>query len=140
MGDHDDRWAGGSVAVQVRTVYRSRWTRTLMLTGDVEAVLRYDGMGNGERVFLDDKLWARTPFWAWTLQIVYPFVEFDLPGRRDDLPARLDVAASLWPWKLGIRRFRLTVDGTVLYDEVGSDVWFRDESGQVTDEPYEEDY
>ena len=138
MRDRGEERAGRAADVQVRVVYRLRWERTLVLTGEVDGILRYEGLGNGERVYLDGKLWAQSSVWSW--KTVYPYVEFDLPGRRDDLPARIDVAASLWPWKLGISRFRLTVDGTVLYDEAGSDVWFRGDSGRVSDEPYAEDY
>ena len=127
-----------AVNVQVRVVYRERWQRTLVLTGDVDATLMYCGMGSGERVFLDGRLWACSSIWSW--QIVYPFIEFGLPGRAGDVPARIDVAASFLPWRFGITRFRLTVDGSVLYDEVGRDAWFRDDCGVVTDEPYEEDY
>lgn len=139
MRDFDDQWGGKDVGVRVRTVHRARWERTLILSGEVDVVLTYTGMGHGERVLVDGKLWATTSVWSWA--IVYPYVEFDLPGRRDDIPARIDVTASiLWPWKFGITRFRLTVDGSVLYDEIGADVWFRNDSGVVTNEPYEEDY
>ena len=123
--------------IRVRTVHRERWRRTLVLTGEVEGVLAYEGMGNGERVYFDGRLWATTSVWSW--RIVYPCVEFDLPGERDEIPARIDVSASMLPWKLGITRFKLSVDGTLLYEEEGSDVWFLDRSGVVSEEPYEED-
>src|SRR5689334_22745592 len=79
--------------VQVRVVYRERWTRTLVLTGKAEAVIRYNAMGHGEQVHLDGKLWARTSAWCW--QVVYPWSEFPLPGRSGNLRARIDVAASM---------------------------------------------
>jgi hypothetical protein len=137
MRDRDDEPAEAPAAVRVRTVYRERWRRVLILSGEVDATLTYNGMGNGERVYLNGRLWAETSIWTW--KTVYPFAEFDLPGRDDDIPARIDVAASFLPWKFGITRFRLTVDGIVLYDEKRGDVWFRDGRGRVTDEPYEED-
>ena len=123
--------------VRVRTVHRERWRRTLILSGEVEGVLSYEGMGSGERVYFDGRLWATTSLWS--CRTVYPFVEFDLPGERDEIPSRIDVAASLLPWKLGITRFKLSVDGTLLYEEEGSDYSFLDRSGRVSDEPYEED-
>jgi hypothetical protein len=135
-----DRYEAGppTVDARVRVVYRERWRRTLVLTGDMDATVTYSGMGSGERVFLNGRLWAQTSIWSW--QIVYPFVEFDLPARDRDVPARIDVRASLLPWRFGITRFGFSIAGCVLYDEEGRrDVWFRDDSGFVTDEPYEED-
>ena len=107
-----------AVNVQVRVVYRERWQRTLVLTGDVDATLMYCGMGSGERVFLDGRLWACSSIWSW--QIVYPFIEFDLPGRAGDVPARIDVAASFLPWRFGITRFRLTVAALMAGGAFGS--------------------
>jgi hypothetical protein len=135
-----DRYEAGppTVDVQVRVVYRERWRRTLVLTGDVDATITYCGMGSGERVFLDGRLRAQTSIWC--LQIVYPFVEFDLPARDRDVPARIDVKASFLPWRFGITRFQFSIAGAVFYDEDARAAWFRDDSGFVTDEPYEEDY
>lgn len=124
--------------VRVRVVHRSRWTRTLVLTGEVEANVAYKGIGSGERVYLDGKLWAETSVWCW--QNVYPFVEFPLPGRNGDVPARIDVAGSFLPWKFGITRFRFSVAGETLYQEAGGECRFGGEPGFVTDEPFEADY
>jgi hypothetical protein len=134
-----DRYEPGTPTVdaRVRVVYRERWRRTLVLSGDVDATVTYCGMGSGERVFLNGRLWAQTSIWS--MQIVYPFVEFDLPAYDRDVPARIDVKASFLPWRFGITQFQFSIAGSVYYDEKGRDVWFRDDSGFVTDETYEED-
>jgi hypothetical protein len=124
--------------VQVRLVFRERWRRILILGGEVELTLIYEGSGCGERVYLDGKLWARTSIWSW--KIVYPWVEFPLPTTTgDDLPARMDVSASFAPWRFGITDFRFSIAGEELYEERGNEYWFRDDSGRVTNEPYEPD-
>jgi hypothetical protein len=124
--------------IQVRLVYRERWRRILVLSGECEATVIYDSRGSGERVYLDGKFWARSSIWSW--QIVYPFIEFQLPTAQDDLLARIDVLASLLPWKFGINRFRFSIAGHVLYDENRGEYWFRDDCGRVTNEPFEPEY
>jgi hypothetical protein len=134
------RWDGQSsdFDVQVRLVHIERWRRILILDGEVDATLIYDSRGNGERVFLNGELWARTSIWSW--QIVYPWVEFPLPTTSDDnLWARIDVSASFWPWQFGITDFRFSVAGVMLYDARDREYWFHDDSGHVTWEPYEPD-
>jgi hypothetical protein len=127
--------------VQVRLVYRERWRRILVLAGDVDSTLIYCGMGAGERVYCDGRLWARTPTWSWSMKIVYPWVEFLLPtSNGDDLHAKIDVSASFAPWRFGITDFRFSIAGEMLYDERDREYWFRDDSGRVTNEPYEPDY
>jgi hypothetical protein len=125
--------------VRVRTVFRERWRRVLMLTGDVDASVTYDSMGWGERVFVDGEVRARTSGWA--MPLVYPWVEFTLPGRGINVPARIDVAAVIRPWTLWtvrITHFRLTVARTVVYDEGPDGVrWPPD--AQVIDGPVEWD-
>jgi hypothetical protein len=46
----------------------------------------------------------------------------------------IDVGASLFPWKLGITRFRLTVAGRVLYEEAGGAVRIPGEPPRLTDD------
>jgi hypothetical protein len=124
--------------VQLRLVYLERWRRILVLSGESEATLIYDSRGSGERVFLNGKVCARSSIWSW--QIVYPFIEFHLPTSQDDLLARIDVTASLFPWKFGINHFRFSIAGLMLYDENRGEYWFRDDCGRVTKEPFEPDY
>ena len=136
-----DRWSavGPRIDARVRTVYREWWSRTLLLSGEVEGAVRYEGMGNGERVYVDGELRGRTSMWALKLKIVTPRVEFTIPGRQGDVPALIEVAASYLPWKFGICRFRLSVDDEVLYDEDAGDVWFAGGPGFVTNDAYEPD-
>jgi hypothetical protein len=137
MAPEADRARG--IDARVRIVYRERWSRTLLLTRGIEGVVRYEGMGYGERVYLDGVLRTRSPNWTWTMNVVAPRVIFTLPGNGGDLPALIEVAASFLPWRFAICRFRLSVNDTVLYDEDTGDVWFGSEPGVVMDEPYEPD-
>lgn len=127
-----------SFDIQVRLVYRERWRRILVLSGESEATLVYSSMGSGEQVYLNGKFWAQSSIWSW--QVVYPFIEFQLPTADDDVPARIDVTASFMPWKFGINRFRFSVGGQILYDENRGEYWFHNDCGRVTDEPFEPDY
>jgi hypothetical protein len=140
--DGDERWsaAGPRVNACVRLVYRERWTRTLILSGDVRGVLRYEGMGYGERVYWNDVFRARASFWTWPPAIVAPRIEFVLPGKEGDLPALIEVAGTFAPWLFRITQFRFSVADDILYDEEGRDAWFAGGEGFVTDEPYEPDY
>jgi hypothetical protein len=132
-----DRESTG-IDVRVRMVFRERWRRILILEGKVEATLIYEGMGSGERVYLDGRLWAQTSIWSW--RIVYPWVEFQLPTLDgDELRARIDVSASFAPWRFGITDFRFAVGGQTLFEEHRREYWFLDDSGRVSDEPYEPD-
>jgi hypothetical protein len=125
--------------VQVRTVYRERWRRILVLSGDVEGVLIYNAMGHGERVYWNGRQWAKSSTWSW--QIVYPFMEFELPAGELDAPVRIDVGASFFPpWKMGIKTFRFTIEYEMLYDERYDEYHFGRDWGIVTNEPYEDDY
>jgi hypothetical protein len=124
--------------ILVRLVYRERCRRILILSGETDATLIYDPRGSGERVYLDGKLWAKASMWSW--QIVYPFIEFQLPTGEDHLLARIDVVASLLPWKFGINHFRFSIANRMLYDENRGDCRFWQDCGRVTDEPFEPDY
>ena len=126
-------------SARVRAVYCERWTRTLVLSGDVEATIRYDGRGFGEAVYVDGVLRGHSYPLLWTMKIVAPRVKFTLPGKDRVVPALVEVGATLLPWRFGIYRFRLTVDDEMLYDEDTGDTWFAGGPGWVTDEPYEPD-
>lgn len=125
--------------VQVRTVYRESWRRILVLQGDIEGTLIYNAMGSGERVVWNGREWAKSSIWSW--QIVYPFIEFELPVGDGDAPARIDVFASFFPpWRMGIKTFRLSIDYEILFDERYGEYHFGGDWGVVTNEPYEDDY
>jgi hypothetical protein len=128
------------INARVRAVYREWWTRTLVLSGDVEAAIRYDGRGFGEAVYVDGVLRGHSYPLLWTMKIVAPQVKFTLPGKDRVVQALVEVGATLLPWRFGIYRFRLTVDDEMLYDEDTGDIWFAGGPGWVTDEPYEPDY
>ena len=136
----DDRWSasGPRIDARVHQVYREWWTRTLILSGEVEGTVRYDGRGYGEAVYLDGVLRGHSSPWR-TCKIVAPQVRFTLPGNNRNLPALIEVGATFWPWRFGVYRFRLSVDGEILYDEDTGDSWFAGGPGRVTDEPYEPD-
>jgi hypothetical protein len=122
--------------VQVRLVHREHWRRIPILTGEVDATLIYNAMEHGERVYLDGRCIAQSSVWSW--RTVYPWIEFRLPTDKDDtLAARIDVAATLIPWRMRITYFRLSIEGKMLYDELDGEYWFHDDSGRVTNEPYE---
>ena len=121
-------------------VHRDGWNRTLVLSGEVEGVLRYVGTGFGERVYWDWKFRARSPFWCWPPAFLAPRLEFTLPGKNGERPELIEVAATIIPWRHGIWRFRLTVDNEMLYDEACGEAWFAGGEGHITDEPYEPDY
>jgi hypothetical protein len=131
---------GPRINARVRAVYREWWTRTLVLSGEVEGVIRYDGRGFGEAVYVDGVLRGHSYPLLWTMKIVAPQLKFALPGKDGHVQALVEVGATLLPWRFGIYRFRLTVDGERLYDEDDGDTWFAGEPGLVTDEPYEADY
>jgi len=137
----DDRCTAARprINVRVRAVYREWWTRTLVLSGDVEVTIRYDGRGYGEAVYVEGVLRGHSSPWLWTFKLVSPQVKFTLPSTDGDVPALVEVGASFLPWRFGVYRFRLTVDGVMLYDEDEGDTWFAGEPGWVTDEPFEPD-
>jgi hypothetical protein len=128
------------INTRVRAVYREWWARTLVLSGEVEGTVRYDGRGFGEAVYMDGVLRGHSFPLLWTMKIVAPQVTFTLPGKDRVVQALVEVSATLLPWRFGIYRFRLTVDNEMLYDEDTGDTWFAGGPGWVTDEPYEPDY
>ena len=100
-------------------VNRTWATRELQLSGDADAILRYEAFGNGERVFVDNELVAQTSMWTIRgriLNSVTDSCEFMLPIGGNSYPSQIDVYASML--MLGrISRFVLTVCGRIVYDE-----------------------
>lgn len=105
-------WA--SLNVRVAHVDRSWWQRRVLVAGAVEADIRYDPRGSGERVFVDEQLVVTTSIWR--VEIVQPHVDFLLRAGDFQVPASIDVRVSALQF-FRITRFRLTVAGHVLLDE-----------------------
>lgn len=101
------------------TAYMTKtWTtRTVTLTGDINAVLRYESGGFGERVFVNDIAAGRSDPWENHFpNCVTPTLSFTVPSPLGDLSARIDVYVSILRC-LRLIKFRLTLDGTVLISE-----------------------
>ena len=107
----ESRW--GEIEVSVASFYRGWWKRRLVLTGSIEANIEYNPIGNGERVFVNGSLVARTSGWGWS--IVQPHIDFHLEALGFAIPASIDVKASIF--FLRTYAFRLTVAGKSIYEE-----------------------
>lgn len=96
-------------------VRRTWLTRTIRLSGRVEADVRYDAKGTGERVYVNDSLVAETsPFYLW--HNVAPEVDFAIETTQRSVPVSLDVRVSILQL-LRITCFQLRVDGRLVYHE-----------------------
>lgn len=105
------------LVLHAQCVKRGWTSRLIRLTGSVNAEIRYDGMGKGERVFVNDELVARTPLFSTNVfNCVTPRIDFHLRWFGYLLPATIDVYASAFRF-LKITRFKLTVQDRVLYQE-----------------------
>ena len=92
-----------------------RWTgRTLELSGTESVSVRYESLGRGERVILDDEVVAITS--VWHLSMVAPFIDFGIPSGGRNLPCRIEVKCSLFRL-FRIVRFKLWVAGKYIYEE-----------------------
>ncbi len=105
-------WA--SLSMRAAHVDRSWWQRRVLVVGAVDADIRYDPRGSGERVFVNEQLVLTTSIWR--LEIVQPHVDFLLRAGDFQVPASIDVRVSALQL-FRITRFRLTVAGHVLVDE-----------------------
>jgi hypothetical protein len=101
-------------------VYRTTTERILVVLGSVEAEIKYDASGWGERVLVNGELAARTSgvawTWSWRVVGVAPRVKFRLNSGGSWLPAQVEVSVHLAFWK-GIENFRLVVADRVVYEE-----------------------
>ena len=106
------------IDVHLDSVFRSAMQRVLVVLGTVEAEIRYDAGGWGERVIVNGELAAQTSgfMWSWRLMTVVPRVHFHLTGGGLWVPARVDVSIYHAFWK-GIKDFRLVVADRVVYEE-----------------------
>jgi hypothetical protein len=104
----------------MHSVYRTTTERILVVLGSVEAEIKYDASGWGERVLVNGELAARTCgvawTWSWRVVGVAPRVKFRLNSGGLWLPAQVEVSVHLAFWK-GIEDFRLVVADRVVYEE-----------------------
>lgn len=101
----------------VATCVRHGWiSRTIRLTGTVQAEVRYEGGGFGERVFVDGSLSARTPFFTGSSHSVTPHIDFVIATATGEIPAAIDVRARLIHL-LRISSFTLRLYDSVVYEE-----------------------
>jgi hypothetical protein len=107
----ESRW--GEIDVSVAWFDRGWWERRLSLTGTIEANIEYNPVGNGERVFVNGSLVARTSGWGWSA--VQPHIDFRLESLEFAVPASIDVKASIF--FLRTYAFRLVVAGKTIYEE-----------------------
>ena len=106
----------GLPGVVAQCVNRGWISRSVKLSGVIEAVIRYNGGAVGERVYVDGVLAARPPFFTSSVAMVAPHVDFTLLAHDREIPAAIDVKVGLLNL-LRISRFSLTVDGAVVYSE-----------------------
>jgi hypothetical protein len=100
--------------IRLHSVYRTPAERILVVLGSIEAEIRYDYAGVGERVFVNGELAARSFGFAFPCA---PRFNFRLNGAGRWLPARVEVSVY-WRLWIGIKNIRLVVANRVVYDEV----------------------
>jgi hypothetical protein len=100
--------------VRVHSVHRTPMERILVVLGSIEAEIGYDYTGVGERVFVNGELAARSYGFAIPAA---PRFKFHLRGRARRVPALVEVSAY-WRFWRGIKKFRLVVGDTVIYEEI----------------------
>jgi len=102
------------VPVHAHCLKRSWFGRTIQLTGGIDARVRYQAAGSGERVFVNDMHVASSS--PWHLTVVAPKIDFLIACRGNSLPATITVYAA-WFQLLRVVSFSLSVNGTVVYKE-----------------------
>src|SRR5262245_51871676 len=104
----------GTGEIRVSCKYRSWWSRTIVLEGLVNAEIRYESWGVGERVYVNGQLAARTPLFTPHMELVTPHIDFEIDSPAGNLDAAIDVRASYT--LLGrITKFVCTVSDCVVY-------------------------
>ena len=92
---------------------RSGWvSRTIALSGDVTAEIRYQGWGSGEKVFVNDVHVATSSIFH--LSVVAPRIDFEIDCGDFLIPATVQVRAS-YLQLLRLTRFSLFVNGELVY-------------------------
>jgi hypothetical protein len=115
------------------TLQRQSWMGMGLLveTGSGVFLVEYDGSGFGERVHVNGRLAVHHMEWL-SLSLVAPRIEFEL----GPLPAAIEV--SVWPW-LAIRKFRLIVNGEVVYDKQASPAQSTDDAEEQASSVHSEE-
>ena len=105
--------------IQVGDAQRYAMRRTVVLTGDIDAEIRYDGWVPNELVLVNGC--RRFSGGTTIFGIVSPFILFELETPSFRVPARVDVAAtfSLRTF-LRLWRFSLSVAGHAVYSDNGA--------------------
>lgn len=99
----------------IATCIRRGWiSRAVLLSGWLDAEIRYEGGGFGERVFVNDQLAARSS--AFHTHCVAPRIDFTINCEDCEVAASIEVEVSILHL-LQIAKFTLTVDGNVVYSE-----------------------
>jgi hypothetical protein len=111
------------IVLRLHSVYRTATERVVVVLGSVEAEIRYDASGWGERVFVNGEPAAQTSGFTWSCRVVTvaPRVKFRLRSGGLWLPALVEVSLYLAFWK-GIKDFRLTIADSVVYEERANQV------------------
>lgn len=94
--------------------YRSWGSRKVLLAGSINAEIRYEAWGHGERVYVNDLLAARTS--AWHFHCVAPHVDFAIECPEGSFTGAIDVQVSFFQL-LRITKFTLKVNGQVAYTD-----------------------
>lgn len=103
--------------MEVVAVEKRAMTRRVIVAGDIEADLFYNGWEAGETVTINGRQRVRGSAWEF-LRIVNPRIDFTVEGPEWWVPASVHVQArlGLWPF-FRIARFSLVVAGWVLHQE-----------------------
>ncbi|MBM4074328.1 MAG: hypothetical protein FJ267_01630 [Planctomycetes bacterium] len=97
--------------------HRGWLSRIIDLKGSINAEIRYEGLGFGERVYVDGALVARTPYFGFQFFILTPHIDFLISDGMYDVPASIDVYGPPLSFWGHISRFSLTVGNVVVYRE-----------------------
>jgi hypothetical protein len=96
---------------------RRGWiSREIQLDGISNVVIRYDGSGAGESVFVDGELAGKSDFHTFNWDDVAPSIDFVVPSSMGELAATIEVSARLIHL-LRISKFKLTIGGLLVYDD-----------------------
>lgn len=100
----------------VATCIRKSWFgREIQLSGGIDAIVRYNAAGGGEKVFVNDVLAAKSSAMYLTV-VVAPSIDFEINAGDTSVPATVDVYAA-WLQFFRVIRFSLTVGGHVVYTD-----------------------
>lgn len=109
-------WIDGQ-AVSTECIQRGWLNRTIAVSGAVAAVIRYEGRGFGEHVYVNNVHVASTSMLEWRVwNIVSPRVDFRFEDGEMLYKGRIDVQGS-WTQLLNLAHFILSINDVVVYEE-----------------------